>query len=32
MRARLVRARKDLEAEAGGDIETIINELADRYI
>jgi hypothetical protein len=32
MRARLIRARKDLGAEAGGDIETIIKELADRYI
>jgi hypothetical protein len=32
MRARLERARRDLEAEGGGDIETIIRELADRYI
>jgi hypothetical protein len=32
MRAKLERARKNLEAEAGGDIETVIKELADRYI
>jgi hypothetical protein len=32
MRARLERARRDLETEAGANIETIVKELADRYI
>jgi hypothetical protein len=32
LRARLERARRELEAETGKDLETLIKELGDQYI